>query len=59
MFNAKRIDTGEIFQVLDTHFDELFHSTYFLVWDNGGWRWRPASKFIPPNVEVKNNANKN
>ena len=59
MFNAKRIDTGEIFQVLDTHFDELFHSTYFLVWDNSGWRWRPASKFIPPNVEVKNDKDKN
>jgi len=59
MFNAKRIDTGEIFQVLDTHFDELFHVTYFLVWDNNGWRWRPAYKFVPPNVEVKNDKNKN
>jgi hypothetical protein len=59
MFNAKRIDTGEIFQVLDTHFDSKYTLTYFLVWDNGGWRWRPARNFVPPNVEVKNDKNKN
>lgn len=59
MFNAKRIDTGEIFQVLDTYFDSMYTLTYFLVWDNGGWRWRPARNFVPPNVEVKNDKNKN
>ena len=53
MFNAKRIDTGQIFQVLDTFFDDLFHLTYFLVWDNGGWRWRPASNFVPPNIKIE------
>ena len=54
MFRVKRINTGEILQVLDTHVDELFHLTYFLVWENDGWRWRPAHSFVPPNVEVKN-----
>ena len=53
MFNAKRIDTGKIYQILDTYFDDLFHMTYFLVWDNDGWRWRAASKFVPPNIEIK------
>ena len=54
MFKAKRKDTGIIYQVLDTWFDDLFHITYFLIWDNNGWRWRPADKFVPPSVEVKN-----
>lgn len=53
MFNAKRKDSGQIYQVLDTFFDDLFHMTYFLVWDNGGWRWRPASNFIPPNINIE------
>lgn len=53
MFKVKRIKTGEILQVLDTWFDELFHQTYFLVWENNGWRWRPASSFVPPGIEVK------
>lgn len=53
MFKAKRKDTGEVFQVLDTWFDEIFHQTYFFVWDNDGWRWRPATKFVPPNYEIK------
>lgn len=54
MFKVKRIKTGEILQVLDTWFDELFHQTYFLVWENNGWRWRPASNFAPPNWEKSN-----
>lgn len=49
MFKVKRKDTGKIYQVLDTYCDNLFHYTYFLVWDNNGWRWRPADKFVPPN----------
>lgn len=53
MFNVKRIDTNQIYQVLDVYFDELFHQTYFLVWDNDNWRWRPAKKFVPPNYEIK------
>lgn len=54
MFKAKRIDNGKVFTVLDTFFDEMFHLTYFLVWDNNGWRWREAKMFVPPNVEVDN-----
>ena len=57
MFNAKRIDTGQIFQVLDTWYDLEFDLLMFLVWDNNGWRWRPARNFVPPNVEVKGNKN--
>lgn len=53
MFNAKRIDSGKIYQVLDVIFNDTFHTTHFLVWDNNGWRWRPADKFVPPNVEIK------
>lgn len=53
MFNVKRIKTGEILQVLDTTFDEMFHKTYFLVWENNAWRWRDSKNFVPPNVEIK------
>lgn len=52
MFNVKRIDTGKIYQVLDVYLDAMYNNTYFLIWDNNGWRWRPAEKFVPPNVEV-------
>lgn len=54
MFKVKRKETGKIYTVLDTYFDSVFHFTYFLVWENNGWRWRPANKFIPPNVEIEN-----
>lgn len=53
MFKVKRKDTGEIVQVLDTYFEELFHQTYFFIWENDGWRWRPAKNFVPPNWEAK------
>lgn len=53
MFNAKRIDTGEVFQVLDVIYDDVLHQTHFLIWQNGKWRWRDANKFVPPNVEIK------
>lgn len=49
MFKVKRIDSGKIYTVLSVYFEITFHQTYFLIWDNGGWRWRPADKFIPPN----------
>lgn len=49
MFKVKRKDADKIYQVLDTYCDNLFHYTYFLIWDNDGWRWRPADKFVPPN----------
>lgn len=53
MFKAKRIDSGEIQTILAVEFNIEFHQTYFLVWDNYGWRWRPAHKYCPPNVEPK------
>ena len=53
MFRAKRKNTEEIFQVLDTYLDEIFGQTYFLIWENNGWRWRPAKNFVPPNWEAK------
>ena len=58
MFKVKRIDTGKIYTVLDTYFDDLFHQTYFLIWENDGWRWRAANNFVPPNVESKIDVNK-
>lgn len=53
MFKVKKISTGEIFQVLDTHVDDYFNITYFLIWENNGWRWRLAKNFIPPGIEIK------
>lgn len=52
MFKVKRKDTGQIYQVLDTYLDEYFHLTYFLIWENDGWRWRLAKNFVPPGVEI-------
>ena len=52
MFKAKRIDTGEIETVLAVDYNDTFHQTYFLVWKNG-WRWRPAHKYVPPNVSIE------
>jgi len=54
MFKVKRKDTKEIYQVLDVYLDNVFQTTYFLIWENDGWRWRPAKNFVPPNYEVKN-----
>lgn len=53
MFKVKRIKDGVIVQVLDTYCDNEFGSTFFFIWENDGWRWRPANNFIPPNVEIK------
>ena len=50
MFKAKRIDTGEIDTILSVNYNDTFHQTYFLIWKNG-WRWRPAHKYVPPNVD--------
>lgn len=52
MFKVKDKKTSEIKIVLDTYFDDMFHNTYFFMWDNNGWRWRPAHNFVPPNVEI-------
>lgn len=53
MFKAKRIDTGEIDTVLAVNYYDAFQQTYFLIWKDG-WRWRPAHKYVPPNVEPQN-----
>ena len=57
MFKVKRKDNDKIYQVLDTCCDNIFHFTYFLVWDNDGWRWRPADKFVPPNYNKEEKTN--
>lgn len=51
MFKAKRKDTGKIYQILDTYITSTYHQTYFLIWENNGWRWRLASNFVPPNYK--------
>lgn len=56
MFKVKNIKTEEIIQVLDTTVDEIFGTTFFLVWENNGWRWRPAKNYVPPNYENKKDA---
>ena len=44
MFKVKRIETGKIYEVLDTYCEPPFHFTYFLIWENK-WCWRPADKY--------------
>jgi len=51
MFKAKRVDTGEIETILAVDYFDPWHQTYFLTWSNNAWRWRPAHKYVPPNVE--------
>ena len=53
MFKAKRIDNGEIETILAVDYFDTWHQTYFLVWSNDAWRWRPAHKYVPPNVSVE------
>ena len=55
MFKVKHKDTGKIYQVLDTYCEQPFHYTYFLVWDNNGWRWRQSNNFVPPNYNEEEN----
>lgn len=50
MFKAKRIDNGEVETILAVNYNDTFHQTYFLVWSANAWRWRPAHKYVPPNV---------
>ena len=52
MFKVKRIRSNEIIQVLNATCDE-YGKTWFLIWENGGWRWRPANDFCPPNYKPK------
>jgi len=53
MFKAKRIDTGEVETILAVNYNDTFHQTYFLVWSADAWRWRPAHKYVPPNINPK------
>lgn len=52
MFKVKRKKDNKIFQVLDTMIDVNFGNTFFLIWENDGWRWRPANNYVPPNYEI-------
>ena len=49
MFKVKRRLTGEIHTVLDVYVEDVHGVTFFLIWENDGWRWRPADNFVPPN----------
>ena len=53
MFRVKNKKTKEIIQVLDTYFDPLYQTTYFFIWENNGWRWRPSKNYVPPNIDLK------
>lgn len=53
MFKVKNKDTGAISTVLDVYLDNIFATTFFLIWENDGWRWRNAENYVPPNYEVK------
>lgn len=53
MFKAKRIDTGAVDTILAVDYNDTFHQTYFLVWSADAWRWRPAHKYVPPNVDPR------
>ena len=53
MFKVKNIKTKEVIQVLDTMVDDIFGVTFFFVWENNGWRWRPAKNYDPPNYEIE------
>lgn len=57
MFRVKNKKTGEISTVLSTYLDTNFPITFFLIWENDGWRWRPAENYVPPNYEIKENQN--
>lgn len=52
MFKVKRISTNEIIQVLGVYCDD-YGKTWFLIWDQDGWRWRSAADFCPPNYTKK------
>lgn len=58
MFRVKRKSTNEIYQVLDTHVEETYGITYFLIWTGGRWLWEFASNFVPPNWEEKEESKK-
>ena len=59
MFKVKNKDTGVISTVLDVYLDNIFATTFFLIWENDGWRWRNAENYVPPNYEVKEVSHEN
>lgn len=58
MFKVKKKENEKIYQVLDTSVDDIYGLTYFLIWENNGWRWRDAKNFVPPNWEEPKDKNK-
>ena len=52
MFKVKNKKTNEIIQVLDAYCD-AYGGSWFLIWENDGWRWRAANNFVPPNYVPK------
>lgn len=51
MFKVRRKGTDNIVQVLDTYLEPILGVTYFFIWENDSWRWRPADSYVPPNYE--------
>ena len=51
MFKVRNKKTNMIVQVLDAYPDE-YGKSWFLIWENNGWRWRPADNFVPPNYNL-------
>jgi len=52
MFKVKNIKTTEIVPVLSAYCDD-YGKSWFLLWENDSWRWRPADNFVPPNYTPK------
>lgn len=52
MFKAQHKTNKKIYTILDTYLDETYPVTYFLVYENDNWRWRPATNFIPYEYEL-------
>lgn len=53
MFRVRKKHTDEIVTVLDVYLDPIYAKTFFLIWENDNWRWRPSDNFVPPNYEEK------
>lgn len=58
MFKVKDKKTGEIVIALTAMTDDLFGKTWFLLWENAGWRWRSADNYCPPNWEIEKDESK-
>ena len=51
MFKVRRKGQMEIIPVLSVYMDNITAQTFFFIWENDGWRWRPAENFVPPNYK--------